>query len=105
MLIRNCFFALFFSIFFISTACAMRCGEKLVYEGDSEFDVLSKCGEPLDKQVYNQPVPQYNAEGEQIGAITNSISKWIYQKSPADFQYELIFDAGVLKQINTNRNP
>ena len=83
----------------------MRCGEKLVYEGDSEFDVLSKCGEPLDKQVYNQPVPLYNTEGAQIGAITNSISKWIYQKSPADFQYELIFDAGVLKQINTNRNP
>ena len=105
MLIRNCFFTLFLSILFISTASAMRCGEKLVYEGDSEFDVLSKCGEPLDKQAYNQPVPQYDAEGYQIGAIYNSISKWIYQKSPADFQYELIFDAGVLRQINTNRNP
>lgn len=105
MLIRNCLLALFCSIFFISGAYAMRCGNNLVYEGDSEYDVLSKCGQPLSKQDYDQPVIQYDSQGHQIGAISGSISKWIYQKSPEDFQYELIFDAGVLKKINANRNP
>lgn len=105
MLVRKCLQALFISISFLSTANAKRCGEKLVYAGDSEFDVFSKCGEPLNKQIYDQPVPQYNTYGYQIGVINNSVSKWIYQKSPAEFQYELIFDAGVLKEINANRNP
>ena len=105
MLKRNYWLALFCSIFFASAAHAMRCGNSLVYEGDSEYDVLYKCGEPLSKQTYDQPVIQYNAQGYQIGAISSSITKWIYQQSPADFQYVLTFDQGVLKKINANRNP
>ena len=105
MIIRNCLWALFISVALISSATAMRCGDKLVAEGDSDYDVLSKCGEPLYKHDYDQAIPQYNSEGYQVGVINSSISKWVYQKSPADFQYQLIFDAGVLKQIITNRNP
>jgi hypothetical protein len=89
----------------IPLAQAMRCGNSLVDVGDSSFDVLSKCGEPLDKQTYEQSTPLYDEVGYQIGVSTTVVDKWIYQKSPAEFQYELIFDSGVLKQINTNRNP
>ena len=70
MLIRNCLLALFFSIFFISGAYAMRCGNKLVYEGDSEYDVLSKCGEPLSKQDYDQQ--SFNM----IRRLSNWGNKW-----------------------------
>lgn len=84
---------------------AMRCGEKLVFEGDSAYTVLSKCGEPLDKQVFEQAVPVFNEWGYQIGVSTEYVETWIYQKSPTEFQYQLIFDGGVLKQINANRNP
>lgn len=104
MSMRAVILMLFCSIFLVTTANAMRCGNNLVYEGDSEFDVLSKCGEPLDKQKYDQPIMQYNDEGNQIGMIIGSISKWIYHNSPEDFQYELIFDQGVLKKINANRS-
>ena len=105
MCVRKYLLILLSSMFIASSAEAMRCGTQLVLEGDSDFDVLSKCGEPLYKKDYDQAVPQYNAQGYQIGAIQSSISKWYYQKSPGEFQYELIFDAGVLKQINANRNP
>lgn len=84
---------------------AMRCGDKLVLEGDSKFNVLAKCGEPLDKQIYEETIPLFNAAGYQIGETTNLVERWIYQKSSADFQYELVFDFGVLKEINANRNP
>jgi hypothetical protein len=89
----------------MNTAEAMRCGDKLVMEGDNQFDVLAKCGEPLDKQIYEQSTPLYNYAGYQIGVNTSTVEKWIYQKSPAEFQYELIFIEGVVKQINANRNP
>lgn len=104
MLMKNSFL-LFVCILFASTANAMRCGNSLVYEGDSEYVVRSKCGEPLDIQVHNEPVIQYNYAGYPIGSVPNSITVWIYQQSPADFEYELTFDAGVLKKINANRNP
>ncbi|CEG56650.1 DUF2845 domain-containing protein [Legionella fallonii] len=105
MSIRNYILVLLSSIFIVSTAEAMRCGNQLVQEGDSDFDVLSKCGEPLYKKDYDEAIPQYNDQGNRIGAIKSSISKWYYQKSPGEFQYELIFDAGVLKHIKASRNP
>lgn len=86
-------------------ASAMRCGTQLVSEGDSQYSVLSKCGEPLDKRIYEETVPIFDAWGYQIGTTTNTVETWIYQKSSADFQYELIFESGKIKQINVNRNP
>ncbi|MGL6029082.1 MAG: DUF2845 domain-containing protein [Legionella sp.] len=84
---------------------AMRCGNNLVYEGDSKFMVLSKCGEPLDKQIQEEFIPLYNSAGYRIGMTQNLKEVWIYQRSPADFQYQLLFDNDLLKGIKTNRNP
>jgi len=89
----------------INTAYAMRCGDQLVFEGDNKYNVLAKCGEPLDKEAFEQTVPLYNEAGYQIGENTSIVEQWIYQKSPADFQYILTFDQGVVKKITANRNP
>lgn len=105
MIVRHSVFTFLLTLLLLSNAYAMRCGEKLVYEGDSQYTVLSKCGEPLDKQIYEQSVPVFNEFGYQIGVSTTTIETWIYQKSSAEFQYQLIFDGGVLKKINANRNP
>ncbi|KTD59264.1 DUF2845 domain-containing protein [Legionella shakespearei] len=104
MLIRYTLALILFTLL-LPNVYAMRCGEKLVYEGDSAYTVLSKCGEPLDKQIFEQAVPVFNEFGYQIGVSTTYIETWIYQKSPAEFQYQLMFDGGILKQINANRNP
>lgn len=84
---------------------AMRCGNHLVYEGDSKFMVLNKCGEPLDKQIHEELIPLFNSAGYQIGMTQNLQEVWIYQRSSADFQYQLLFDNELLKEINANRNP
>jgi hypothetical protein len=88
----------------MTTAQAMRCGDKLVYTGDNQYNILQKCGEPQAKQSYEEIIPLYNEAGYQIGTTTNIVERWIYQRSSADFQYTLIFDAGILKEINANRN-
>ena len=91
---------------FISLAAqAMRCGDKLVYTGDNQFTIVQKCGDPKDKQSYEEIIPLYNAAGYQIGTTVKVVERWMYQRSSADFQYTLVFDAGVLKEINANRNP
>lgn len=86
------------------SAFAMRCGDQLVDTGDNQFTIVQKCGEPKDKQRYEEVIPIYNAEGAQVGTTLNVVERWIYQRSPADFQYTLVFDAGILKDIETNRN-
>lgn len=84
---------------------AMRCGDKLVFTGDSQYAILQKCGEPQDKQVHQEVIPLYNRAGYQIGTTVNVVERWIYQRSPADFEYTLIFNGSVLKEIAANRNP
>ena len=96
---------LIFSFIILSSAHAMRCGTKLVDVGDSKFNIISKCGEPLDKQTYTEEIPLYNQAGYQIGTTVNVVERWIYQKSPADFQYTLVFSEGVVTDISANRNP
>lgn len=93
------------TVTYMSTAQAMRCGDKLVYTGDNQYTILQKCGEPQEKQSYEEVIPLYNQAGYQIGTTINTVERWIYQRSPVDFQYTLIFDAGILKEINANRNP
>lgn len=99
------FLVMLIMAFLFNSASAMRCGDKLVFEGDSKYTVENKCGDPVDKQIYEESVPLYNYAGYQIGVSTRIVEKWIYQRSPTDFQYELIFDNGVVKSINANRNP
>lgn len=95
---------LLLSLFVFDKAFAFRCHEKLVLEGDSKYAVFTKCGEPLDKQVFEQQVPTYNAAGYQVGTTTVITEHWIYQSSPNEFHYELIFNNGVLKEITANRS-
>lgn len=104
-MMRNYLLVFLLSVSLIPAAYAMRCGDKLVYEGDYQYDVLQKCGEPLDKQVYEESIPLFNEAGYQIGMTSNIVESWIYQKSSADFQYVIIFAGGRVKQINANRNP
>ena len=105
MLIRDYFLFLVLIFCNISAADAMRCGDTLVYEGDSKFDVLDKCGDPLDKQTYEQSTPLYNDAGYRVGTSSGTIDVWTYQKSSVEFQYVLTFDEGILKKISANRNP
>jgi hypothetical protein len=104
MLIRNALI-MFFCFSMSVSAYSMRCGDQLIYTGDPSFTIVQKCGEPKDKQSYEEVIPLYNGAGYQVGTTVNVIERWIYQRSPADFQYTLTFDGGVLKSIDANRNP
>lgn len=81
----------------------MRCGTELVLEGESKFDLKKKCGQPEDVVTYQESVPLYNQAGYQIGVTTRTVEKWYYQKSSAEFKYEILFSDGVIKEINASR--
>lgn len=35
----------------VSPASALRCNSELVHEGDTKFELIKKCGEPLTREV------------------------------------------------------
>lgn len=87
----------------VSPSYALRCGNQLVLEGDSKFDLKKKCGDPDFIDSYQENVPIYNQAGYQIGTATKTVDKWYYQKLPNEFKYEIIFSEGNIKEINASR--
>jgi len=87
-------------------AWALRCSPFLVLEGDYEFQVLRKCGEPdyYESRVEYRwiPAPVYGLTppGPAYGALVPVyVDVWIYNFGPQRFMQRLIFENGRLIQI------
>ena len=64
---------------------SFRCSNDIVSVGDSEVEVIMKCGDPISKEVTRS------------GKI--KVEKWCYDKGAGDFIYVLIFHGGILKYV------
>jgi hypothetical protein len=86
---------------------AMRCGTKLVSEGDTRSEVAVKCGEPTEivaqKSVFRRPVIWTNGRPYFIGEdfIEVQVEAWIYNLGPNKLMRRLVFEGGVLSEIET----
>ena len=110
-------------LFFVlpaSYADSMRCGNKLVSNGDSKAEILLKCGEPLTRETiaieenteYAELALKYpllykhgllkNKRGAVIGketTVTQNIDQWTYHLGQGKFLRILYFEGGKLVAI------
>lgn len=88
-------------------AAAFHCGQRLVHEGDSRYDVRSKCGEPADietRSILRQPIVWFH--GRPVLAapgsfVEVSVEIWTYNFGPHKLMRRLRFDDGELVDIET----
>lgn len=86
---------------------AIRCGTKLVSEGDTRSEVAAKCGEPTEvvpqKSVFRRPVIWTRNGPYYIGEdfIEIQVETWIYNLGPNKLMRRLRFEAGVLTEIES----
>ena len=81
-------------------ADTLRCGSKLISEGESQTTVLAKCGPPDSEARVTEPIYARNSYGgraNQVGESTKII--WRYQRAPGKFPAVLTFEEGVLKKL------
>lgn len=84
----------------------MRCGNKLVSEGDNFADVVNICGEAdstidMGSKVIYREVRQ----GAETAAIAESVKQdlWIYNEGPNKFIRNLYFENGILVKIENGK--
>jgi hypothetical protein len=115
MLSRAPFYvALGFSLFALSDAQAdsMRCGSKHVGNGDSMYDVESRCGTPVDKQHRTEtrsnsawvsapcPVPGQVNCGQMVQrTVEVTIDEWTFDFGPERFIQRVVFEQGRLVAV------
>lgn len=83
---------------FSAQADSMRCGQKLITEGDSQAKVLSLCGSPSSKAVISEVSDtRFTNYGKHTETV--QIEQWIYSQGGGQFNKSLIFKAGSLQRI------
>lgn len=86
----------------VSDAMAFRCGTREVVLGDTQGDVLYKCGEP---SWVGGPWEQIHRRGHKHGdrfssfEISVIVEEWMYNLGPTRFVRFLRFENGILVAI------
>jgi hypothetical protein len=99
---------LVFGLLACSPAFAFRCGNKLVSEGDTREQVVSKCGEPADiinmASVFRRPIVYgYRGRPYYVGEnyVEVPVESWIYNLGPNKLMRRLRFEGGLVTDIET----
>ena len=83
-----------------AAADSMRCGQSLVNEDSSVAELLSKCGEPLEKTSTTEDVLAVNPAGHAYKTgTTTTREQWVYQRSSQSFRMVVTIVDGVIKSI------
>ncbi|HEX6636644.1 MAG TPA: DUF2845 domain-containing protein [Steroidobacteraceae bacterium] len=86
---------------------ALRCGNKIVTEGDTSAEVAAKCGEPTDviqmRSIYRRPVIWIYGRPQYIGEdfIEVPVEAWVYNFGPNKLMRRLRFENGLVAEIET----
>ncbi|HKZ73889.1 MAG TPA: DUF2845 domain-containing protein [Steroidobacteraceae bacterium] len=87
-------------------AHAFRCGTKLVHEGDTRGQVISKCGEPAEidqRSILRRPVFWIGGRPFHVGDgfVDVSVEIWVYNLGPNKLMRRVRFEDGLVVEIET----
>ena len=85
----------------VAQAQSLRCGSKLVVEGDQTVTLLTKCGQPLLVEKITRTAQTEQGELTQVKAG----ERWTYDQGKGKFMQIVTIHNGVVKSIeNGPRN-
>jgi hypothetical protein len=85
----------------------LRCGSKIISEGDYRSEVAAKCGEPAEviteRSVFRRPVIWTRGRPYFIGQdyIEVPVESWVYNFGPNKLMQRIRFEDGVVVEIET----
>jgi hypothetical protein len=88
-----------------AAADALRCGSKLITEGDTQEKVLQYCGEPVEKKrTWITRQPRFELGGREIpfeGSEDVPVDLWTYDFGSSKLMRRIRFVAGKVDSIET----
>lgn len=90
----------------VAQADSLRCGTRLVTEGNTRSEVMAKCGEATEVQhrsVWRQPVVWIHGRPVHVGSdmIEIPVEIWTYNLGPNKFMRRVLFEDGLVVKIET----
>jgi hypothetical protein len=90
----------------LAHADAMRCGSRIISDGDTRAEVRQRCGEPSDIQTRAiLRRPSYDVNGRTVyygdGLVEIPVEVWTYNFGPYKLMRRIRFVDGVVEEIET----
>lgn len=89
----------------IASADSMRCGSKVISEGDSIDEVLAYCGEPVERhRTWIRRQPRFEYGGREIpfpGEEDVPVDVWTFDFGASRLMRRVRFVAGEVDRIDT----
>jgi hypothetical protein len=88
----------------MSIADGLRCGNKLVQQGDSRASVRAKCGEPVDithKTILRRPSYVFRGRLYYGDEVAVEEEGWIYNLGPNKFMRRVRIVDGIVEDVET----
>ena len=90
------------ALLFCGEAAAMRCGQRLITEGDHESKLLRYCGEPVS--VQSRVAPRVYVRDVGPGFIPGfyeyvQVQEWTYNFGPRKFMRQVRIENGIVTEI------
>jgi len=76
-----------------------HCGSDLVSPGLTTDELITKCGQPDEKEVVEEPIRARNAGGGSRVIGTAIIEHWTYSRGQGRFPARLRIEEGELKSV------
>lgn len=84
-----------------------RCSSRFLREGLSEFEVVSRCGEPLSRRLYWRAFgngwPGYPTAGALVTVIP--VQEWLYEFGRNEFRRVVVMHNGLVVDVQTDDKP
>ena len=84
-----------------AAADSMRCEGGVVRRGDSEAQVLARCGEPHHETVYQRELRGQDGYGIRVV----DVKTWTYRRGYGRFALLLTFEGGLMTRIDRGPRP
>jgi hypothetical protein len=89
----------------VASADAMRCGSRVINEGDSIEKVQQYCGEPVERsRTYIERQPRFERGGQEYsfpGTEEVPVDLWTYDFGPSQLMRRVRMIAGKVDSIET----
>ncbi len=105
-------FVIMFLIICSGQVQALKCGHRLIEEGDGKVKVMLRCGEPDFSETRDRRIPRHCVEDRYRDDYNSryrinhqrcqyeTVDVWTYNFGTTKFMRELVFVDGILEDIN-----
>lgn len=82
-----------------------HCPSRFLTDGLSEYEVVSRCGEPLSQRVYWQALDTHGSGYPLAGVTVVPIKEWLYDFGRNEFRRVVVLQNGMVIEVRTEDKP